>query len=295
MNIESFVSKEFGEDELAYLKKIRTGGDNNSKGGQYELYFAVAKICEIAANEADHNDFEISRQEYGFVDDLTVRCLSKAKKKNYQLKNSSNSAANWDDDVNFRFDLQHRIDSNFYQCPDNKQVLVVSCPKKDKANQLKIPSNLKGIGFSEFFPYKLNLFEQINETENLKNNFKEICDSTELQVADYAFRLILAALISNSSRMSVAGILESANRMGRPGIFRMSADQDTIPEWLDQKCRAFQDVTVSVESGHFIVNYNNLRVTIGKDISEPSIQVLDGLTTLREFIHYLMSTAISEL
>jgi hypothetical protein len=108
MDLVEFVHDSYGPEVAEKLRRIRTGGDNNQKGGLYEDFFAVARICAIAAHEEQLDQFEISSQELAFVDDLCIRDNSQKLKTNYQAKNSFGSAADWTDEIEERFRLQSR-------------------------------------------------------------------------------------------------------------------------------------------------------------------------------------------
>lgn len=73
MLLTDYVENSFGQDYSEKLAHIRTGGDNNQKGGVFETYFIAAKICDIAANNQNSlSEIIISYQEewtsHDFID-----------------------------------------------------------------------------------------------------------------------------------------------------------------------------------------------------------------------------------
>lgn len=86
---------------------------------------------------AECENYRISCQEAAFVDDLCVRNVTTGHKVNYQAKNSDGSAANWDADMQNRFDMQAVIDEHHHKAATWEQVLVVSSEAKAAANDAK--------------------------------------------------------------------------------------------------------------------------------------------------------------
>ena len=74
MTVFDFVKMHFGDSSAQYLRNIRMGGNNNRKGCEYETSYAVFKICDIAANELNLDDFIVSYQhKYAVPYRLTVK------------------------------------------------------------------------------------------------------------------------------------------------------------------------------------------------------------------------------
>jgi hypothetical protein len=292
MTIEQFVESTFGKEKLSLLKNMRKGGDSNSKGVTFELFFAVAAISEISANENHLEDFEISAQELAFVDDLTIRRRSVKLKDNYQLKNSNGSSADWNDEMRKRFEDQYQIDIGYHRVINSRQFLVVSCQDKANSNDLKIPEDMKERSFSQFFPYRENSFELITETPSLKQHLSKICNSDDLQTLVTAFTLMLSVWVGSNTSQTVSNIMTEAKKRAKPDIFRVVAP---IPEWLVQKVATFLGMKIRVEFGHFIVGYCGLDVTIGADFSAPDSATLAQLSTPHQFMRYLMDTILPEL
>lgn len=296
MSVSAFVEQQFGSKAARYLKHIRTGGDNNRKGAGYESFYAVAKICDLAVNHAALDDFILSSQEEAFVDDLCIRQLSKPHKTNYQAKNSSGTAADWDADMEQRFRWQHEIDREVHKYPSNSQVLLVSCPQKAAANESKIPNELKEICFSEYFPYQASVIQLVMSCLDLRSTLEKLCGSRDLSVIDCAFRLVLSAWSADDRPRSAGDIIGMAKAMARPNIFAdFLPERQGVPGWLLEKCSNFTGFNVHMEFARFIISYNGLEVSLASDSSEPDSNILDSLTTPREFLAFLMSKSQTEL
>ena len=296
MTVFDFVEKQFGTKTADYLKRIRIGGDNNKKGSEYEVFYAVAKICEIAANQTLLDDFILSRQETAFVDDFCIRQLSERRKTNYQAKNSSGAAADWDVDMENRFCWQHEIDKKVHQYPLSSQVLLVSCPQKQAANDEKIPPEIKSFCFSEYFPYHPSVTQLLMSYSSLRSNLEKLCDSNDLSIIDAAFRLVLSSWFADDRPTTVSDIIGSAKALAKPNIFATFLPEGpVIPGWLLDKCNKLSGFDVRVEFSRFVVRYNGFEVSLGRGLGDPESSVLDELTGPGEFIAFLMSKAQAEL
>lgn len=290
----------FGGRVAEKLTKIGIGGRNNQKGATFENYYAVAKICSLAANAssiAEMDDFLVSSQEEAFVDDLCVRRTSVGGKINYQAKNSSGAAADWDEDMQTRFQWQRKIDLDFHGSSSSEQVLLVSCAKKAAANDGKIPVDMKDFCRSEHFPYSPSLYELLRESNALREDLAKLCTSGSLSVIDCAFRLVLGVWSEGGEKpRSVGDMIGQAKAMARPDIFAGHiAQRSGVPGWIREKCAAFPQCSARVEFGNFIVSYNGIEATLGSNPVEPDAKTLEALQTAQDFLMFLMSMAAEEL
>ncbi|MCV0149622.1 hypothetical protein KUC54_14665 [Pseudomonas aeruginosa] len=296
MQLTAYVEQSFGGDTATKLNNIRRGGDNNRKGDSFETYYAAAKVCEIAANQVQMDDFLMSSQELAFVDDLCVRQVSTARKENFQAKNSAGDAASWDAEMAERFRMQIQIDSDFYKCPDNRQVLLVSCPDKAAANDTKIPGELKAHCFSEFFPYHPKSTHLLYKSAELRANLQKICESDDLHIIDTAFRHVVFAWTCNDAQRSVGDIIGQAKALSRPNIFGSTIpERGDIPDWLHRICMAFPDLVSRVEFGNFIVSYNGFEVGLGSSPAEPEPGIVEKMGSIGEAFAFLMTRAQKDL
>lgn len=296
MDIQEYVELRFGADAARKLEHIRVGGDNNRKGSTYEGFFAVARMIGIAASAADLDDYVFSAQELAFVDDLCVKQLSSLTKTNYQAKNSSGQHADWTQDIEQRFAWQRQIDRDVHEFPNSFQVLLVSCPDKAASNQRKIPTAAQAWCRSEYFPYHVATPQLILSHEHLRNDLQTLCQSRELSLADSAFRIVLGAWHSDQAPKTLKQIFLRAREMSKPDLFAgLFMPAETLPKWLTTKCAQFPGVTASLERGRYIVSYRGLTVTSPAGTDTPDPNLLGRLSTLQEFLTFLMSQAIAEI
>ncbi|KJF77324.1 hypothetical protein UA45_13390 [Morganella morganii] len=89
MTVLDYVKNTHGTAAETLLKRINTGGSANAKGNKYEHYFAVAKICSVAAESINFNNIDnhiILSQAEGFIDDLCYTIVDKKEKVTIRLK-----------------------------------------------------------------------------------------------------------------------------------------------------------------------------------------------------------------
>lgn len=299
MSVEEFVRQAFGDSSAEKIKRVNTGGHNNRKGAAFENYYAVAKICEIGASGLDVNDFCLASQELAFVDDLCLRQYSLNNKTNYQAKNSAGAPAEWNDETTFRFAAQRRIDLEYHQVAESRQVLLVSSKERAAENVTAIPTGMREYCASEHFPYAESSFELLRDCEPLRTNLQRLCDTISLSTIDMAFRLVLGSWnegVETSSPISVGDFLARAREAARPDIFgALVPERPGLPDWLLNKCAAFQGFVPRTERGHFYINYNGLDVGIPPDRQEPPAEVLQRLNAPEEFLEFLLTLAAEEL
>lgn len=296
MTLGAYVEQQFGSRQAAKLGNIRRGGDNNSKGASFETYYAAAKVCEVAANETDLDDFLLSSQELAFVDDLCLRQQSTAYKDNYQAKNSAGSAAAWDAEMEERFRMQLQIDAEFHGSQKSRQILLVSCPEMAAANDAKIPADLKGVCLSEYFPYEAGATRLIYASPQLKRSLEAICNTDNLATLDVAFRCVVSAWLCDDTARSVGDVIGRAKADSKPNVFRTSIpERPGIPDWLQRICLTFNQLEPRVEFGNFKVSYNGFEVSLGSAPAEPEPGVLESFGNIGDVLAFFMSQAQKEL
>lgn len=297
MSVSDYVKQVFGEAFAKKLTKIRTGGDNNQKGTDFENFYAVVKICEIASSASNLDDYTVSSQELAFVDDLCVRCVNLGEKINYQAKNSALAAADWDNEMEERFRMQSDIDAAFHKLPNNQQILLVSSFDKAAANDAKIPMPMKAYAKSEFFPHANSPYQLFDQHAAARQVLEAVCDSKDLAVLDAAFRLVLGVWTAENDRpRSVGDLIGLARANSRPDIFGgQMPHRPGVPGWILAKCAALQGFATRVEFGNFIVSYNGLEVSIPSTTETPEPDTLAELDTPEAFLAFLMSIAAMTL
>ncbi|MEN3762758.1 hypothetical protein [Aeromonas veronii] len=278
MAVSAYVKKKFGTEAERNLRNINRGGSNNRKGGTYEAYFSAAKVCEIAASSNDTKKYLISSQDESFVDDVCVVDELQKHKENYQLKNSSGSAASWNTDIEDRFKKQCDIDINYHQMSSSEQILLVSCSKKMQENKSAIPATMANYCSSRYFPYHSCATRLIYNCDGLRDNLEKICGSAEKAVIDAAYRCVVSAWICEDRPRYVYDIIGKAKGMSKPNVFgALIEESPETPEWLHDIAQAFDQIEVRVICGALIVDYNGLKINLGSVPEAPKSCELKNL------------------
>jgi len=303
-DVEAFVEARFGDKKAEKLGHIGQGGENNKKGADFEGAYAVHTVCSIGATTApaECEHYRISCQEAGFVDDLCVRNVTTGHKVNYQAKNSDGSAANWDAEMQNRFDMQAVIDADHHKATTCEQVLVVSSEAKAAANDAKIPDAMRTFCRSEYFPYEHSSTELVMEHGPLREALTALCASPRLSRMDEAYRLVLGQWhADNRNGRTVLDVLTKAKASSRPDIFggfhppeadQMVAandDPNTPPGWLTELLDRFQMGQVAVECTVFKVSYNGMEVKVAVNAAPPEPSKLAQLASPGDVLMLLMT------
>ncbi|MEQ4315723.1 hypothetical protein ABNM01_21530 [Pseudomonas syringae] len=295
-----FVGQTFGEKCVARLKNIGRGGGNNKKGGDFENFYAASQICMLGGSHGSAaEDFFISCQEAAFVDDVCVRHIPAAVKTNYQAKNSAGSAADWDDEMQERFEMQQTMDLGVHEAASSFQILLVSDAEKAAANDAKIPAAMKAYSKSEHFPYHKASPELIGEHAPLRIALAKLCNTHNLATLDTAFRVVLGEWCAdNSSGRNVGEILLNAKRALRPNILPGvvgPVGARPVPSWLGNLLMAFQLPPATVECGAFQISSNGFTVAVEFDVPEPSPRMLEKVQSRGDVFDFLMSLEAERL
>lgn len=299
-DVLNFVGQTFGEEWLKRLKNIGRGGDNNKKGADFENFYAASKICMIGGSHGSiANDFYISCQEAAFVDDVCVRHLPDLVKMNFQAKNSSGAAADWDADMQERFEMQQKMDIGVHQAASAFQILLVSDSQKAAANDAKIPAEMKAYSKSEHFPHLKESNSLIKEHPPLRAALRTLCNSNNLSTLDTAFRVVLGEWCAdNVSGRNVGEVLLSAKRSLKPnflpGVVDM-AEAKPVPDWLRGLLEAFQLPPATVECGAFQIARNGFVAIVEFDVPEPPSEILAELRSRGDVFEFLMSLEAAQL
>lgn len=299
-DVLDFVGQTFGEKCLARLKNIGRGGDNNKKGADFENFYAASKICLLGgANGSAASDFFISCQEAAFVDDVCVRHMPGSMKTNYQAKNSPGAAADWDADMQERFQMQQVMDVGVHEAGSAFQVLLVSDTQKAAANDEKIPSNMKAYSRSEHFPYHKASNALIQAHPPLRAALNRLCNTDNLSTLDTAFKVVLGEWCAdNVLGRNVGEVLLSAKRSLKPNIlpgFEDMGELKPVPRWLQDMLEAFQLPPATVECGAFRIARNGFVATVEFDVPEPSSEMLRKVSSRGDVFEFLMSLEATQL
>ena len=298
--IIDYVAENFGKVECQKLKNIHQGGRNNNKGRDYENYFQLFKVFELASqDDIDLDNQLLGMQVLGFVDDICHIDNEKRIKYNYQAKNSSGSAADWTVDISDRFDKQRLVDIHCYHMRKTHNYLLVSDKVKAAQNLTKIPHRLKNIDTCQHFAYYLTLVELINETE-LSTYISKLIVNNNRSNIDYAAKLILGVMQANHYH-SVTDIFKQAQTEGHPNPFvkfRPQDDSVAIPSWVQQILTdASQHITYRLEYNILTIALNtglvvSVDITLLNQVSKPHrVQIY----TIQDLLHLSMSIAAQNL
>lgn len=235
-NLELFVEQNLGKAVLVNLQNIHRGGINNQKGRDYEDFFQLFKAFELASLDIDHSKHLLSCQELAFIDDICYWDLENSIKHNFQAKNSSGDAADWDTEITTRCQRQTIIDTQFHNVQESRNYLLVSCERKKENNLKKIPTTLLPLNTCIFFPYFKTLVELLDQTR-LKSYIETLIDSNDNTQIDFAAKLILGVLKGRSSQ-DIKSIFEEACSNAHPNPFKKFRKKEEssqeIPEWIKQ-------------------------------------------------------------
>lgn len=254
--LEQFVQHNFGDKYVKSLQNIHRGGINNAKGNQYEQYYLLFKIFQLANQEDfDLEQHYLQSQPYAFVDDICYIDKQHNIKHNYQLKNSQGQTATWSKELEQRFFYQQRIDIELLKFTQSKNYLIVSDENKAKNNQQQIKNITEQQHFQcEHFPYYEKLLDLLHD-----ETFKSYLDAVIMPTAtfadrDFAVRLILNALNIHTEQ-SIISIFKQAESDAYPNPFiKFRTISSTLPEW-------FQIILNNLQSTvDYDVQYNQLSV-----------------------------------
>lgn len=299
-NIELFVERELGKEVLSKLKKIHIGGTNNTKGRDYENFFQLYRAFELASQDIDHQKHLLSCQELAFIDDICHWDLEKSIKHNFQAKNSSGSAADWNSEITTRCKRQTILDKKFHNITESRNYLLVSCEKKQNNNLNKIPVRLRKLNTCIFFPYCKTLVELLDQTK-LKTYIASLIETEDTSQVDYAAKLILGVL-QGTSAQDIKSIFEQACSNASPNPFvkfrNVPAIHQEIPDWIKQiVTTSSHSLTYRLQSNRiYLYAASGFEVSASLDlilqVSESEIQ---KITNTKDLAMLFMSITSREL
>lgn len=292
-DFENFVENNLGTDKLKQLKNIHQGGINNSKGTQYEQYYLLFKIFEIANNPTlDLSKQYLKTQVYGFVDDIVYFDHHNNIKHNYQAKNSDGKTSDWTDEHEQRFAQQIKIDLDFFKYQNSYCYLLVSNINKANVNKDKITHT----NFScEFFPYYKNLVELL-EYEPFKTYVDGLIGLNPTHADRHFATSLILGMLSNDKLGSVKNIFENAQSEAYPNPFvKFGQSNQTMPNWLVKGLEGLkQHIQYELHYGRLKVKFNQgleLSVDVDMLLSHPPIQNLN----IETLIAFLMQCSMQKL
>lgn len=266
-DLKAFVRETWGDEDAAQMANIRTGGNNNDKGSRYETQFAVYLVAKHAA-EGRGSDARLSTQEFALVDDICVRIGSR-QKINYQAKNSSGNAADWEPNLADRFAKQQVIDADYHGVDKAAQVLLVSSQDKQTKNMEKIPGEMASYAACEFYPF-VDPATHVLFTHRPSNEaFAALCAEPSLDDMQTAMKAIMAEWANQpaATPVRVSDLIEAAKKDIRPSVFKELYGPEP-PGWLCDIIAPFTSASIGVQSGDFVVMFKGLTVRLPGSLAE---------------------------
>ena len=125
-----YITSQLGNEYLQKMENIHRGGNNASKGQHYEAQFMLFKVLEVASSDNQWAQHRFTHQNFDFFDDICYEDFITGTKHNYQAKNSSLSAADWNNEHSERAKNQIKVDFDFHKVKHSQNDLVVANKKK---------------------------------------------------------------------------------------------------------------------------------------------------------------------
>lgn len=259
--LKAFIKEKWGDEDVTRIAAVKTGGDNNDKGGKYEAQFAVYLVAKHAA-EGRGSNVRVSAQELAWVDDLCVR-IGSQQKINYQAKNSFGNAADWGPDMAERFAKQQVIDADYHGVDKAAQILLVSSEDKHLKNIQKIPDNMAGYAACEFYPFTDPATHILFDHQPTIEAFAELCAEPNLDDMQAAMKAIMAEWANQpaDTPVTVSELIKAAKKDIRPSVFK-ELDGPVPPKWLLDIVAPFTSASIRVQSGDFEVAFKGVSVRL---------------------------------
>ena len=256
MTVKSLTKQElydsgFSDEDIVLMQRMRTGGDNNRKGNNYEILFGIY----LMLNYRSSNNVYLSNCLQGTVDDWVV--ISETHKFNFQLKNSEGTSGKFDTDLKKRFQLQEHYDKIHpdYLKKISTHTLVFSNPEHIQFNQHYIAENTLDNNESLYFPYRDTLVEMLAiEESHFKRLLHPVCPDQSQH--ETALRLIASVLgLEGSVSAFTEKLWEKVIRDAKPDIFNLSPI--ILPPQIGKKC---EDLGIRLSCEYLV--YNGLSVLV---------------------------------
>lgn len=294
--IRQYVTDKFGPSKATQLANIHTGGQNNTKGSDYENFFTIHKILEIAYKYKQNlNAHHIQNQCYGFVDDVCHMDYHRKHKHNYQLKNSSSTAANWTSDLEDRFFMQASIDREVsgYSCSYN--YLVVPSASKQAENTRNIQCSTQ-LDISKchciYFPSYSTILELTQDSQIKQFLEALIKPNASLSDMDYAIRILLGTLKSNTKTHTLDEFFKLAGTESHPNPFIQLDCINTktklkthIQQFLDNH---FNNLDYQVQYGKVFIHISGFKTEVPLDtLNTLTSEELSSIHSIDDFLQIL--------
>ena len=225
MYTDELIQTIFGEDALTYIKNKNRGGTNNNKGKEYEDFFAIYKLSEIAKQIVEEGiDAKFFSQLKTFVDDLVIDFPKL--RIHYQLKNKEKGISWGNSDtlksIAYDFYSQYRINETIEL--EETQLCLVTNNKTQQIHLSKtIPSEIKNYTSVFYFYYSKNINEIIEAMPDFKESISYLSafDKPEPDKIECVATVLLGAWYSiDTSEVSVSELLHKAQTT-QPSYIRL--------------------------------------------------------------------------
>lgn len=294
--IRQYVKNKFGASKATKLTNIHTGGQNNTKGSDYENFFTIHKILEIAHEHKQNlKAHQVQNQCYGFVDDVCHIDYQRKHKHNYQLKNSSSTAANWTSDLEERFFIQASIDQELsgYLCSYNYLVVPSASKQAENTNGIQC-STLLDLSKCHciFFPNYSTILELIQDTQTKQFLEALIKPNASLADMDYSIRILLGILKSNAKTHTLEDFFNLAGTNSHPNPFiqldfvnKKTKLNTHVQHFLDNH---FKGLDYQVQYGKVFIYIGGFRTEVPlKTLNKLTNEELSSINSIGDFLQIL--------
>ena len=253
MELPEYIGTNLGEEVLTKYKRRRIGGNNNAKGNQHELYFAVYKLAKNSAMAIQGETIHLRTQSDAFVDDLEVENITQNSIKNYQLKDCN--YVPWGTEgiegICFDFHLQNRVNTEFQKFEESTTCLVVS--KKNQFDKLNstIPQSISN--YTECILFEnMPINRLLLEKEEVRSAIGTLCTSpNDIDKLVRVFQLLVSVIASNIPKESnVLELIKQAKDIGRPEYFLSLIPEPPLPASVKEYLKEWPNISYSIENGY---------------------------------------------
>lgn len=235
MYTDELIQTIFGEGVLTYIKNKNRGGSNNSKGKEYEDFFAIYKLSEISKQVIEEGtDVKFFTQVKTLVDDLVIDFPDL--RIHYQLKNKQTRIywGNPDElkSIAYDFCLQYQINGS-EGINKTQLYLVTQDETQQKRLNKEIPETIKNYTSAFYFFYSKNILEIVEVTPKFKEAiiYLSAFEEPEPDKIESVVKVLLGAWYSiDTSEVSVMRLLQEAQNCQPSYIRSFSPDIELAPE-----------------------------------------------------------------
>lgn len=252
---ESFGDEE-GQRLHTYLSNKHRGGNNNSKGNNFENYFAVFKIADLWIKSTDPQNTKISSQVLCFIDDMVLENPTEGiKVEHYQIKDIR--GISWDANENSLkedYKKQYQVYAPAGIVPN--LYLVVSDSGLEEKLKRSIPDDIKSFTEIVCFPTADSINNLLRVNLDFKNKIKQICALSDPHMSSLetvAATLLGAWDASDKKQVTLKKLKEDCRKQS-PHYLKGSTEHAS--EALVEKLSNIQNFTFKFEHGFLWRTWN---------------------------------------